>query len=51
MADNRGFTTTDGIDLNEVLYNTVLPIVDLYNQEEELDLRALLCEDWDESYI
>lgn len=52
MADlTRGFTTTDGIDLNEVLYNTVLPIVDLYNQEEELDLRALLCDDWDESYI
>jgi len=52
MADlTRGFTTTDGIDLNEVLYNTVLPIVDLYNQEEELDLRALLCSDWDESYI
>lgn len=52
MADiTRGFTTTDGIDLNEVLYNTVLPIVDLYNQEEELDLRALLCADWDESYI
>ena len=52
MADlSRGFTTTDGIDLNEVLYNTVLPIVDLYNQEEEIDLRALLCSDWDESYI
>ncbi len=52
MADlTRGFTTTDGIDLNEVLYNTVLPIVDLYNQEELLDLRALLCSDWDESYI
>lgn len=52
MADlTRGFTTTDGIDLNEVLYNTVLPIVDLYNQEELLDLRALLCSDWDESYV
>jgi len=52
MADiTRGFTTTDGIDLNEVLYNTVLPIVDLYNREEVLDLRALLCSDWDESYL
>jgi len=52
MGDiTRGFTTTDGIDLNEVLYNTVLPIVDLYNLEEVLDLRALLCSDWDESYI
>lgn len=52
MADlTRGFTTTDGIDLNEVLYGTVLPIVDLYNQEEVLDLRALLCSDWDESYV
>ena len=52
MADlTRGMTTTDGIDLNEVLYNTVLPIIDLYNKEEELDLRALLCSDSDESYI
>lgn len=52
MADlYRGFTTTDGIDLNEVLYGTILPIVELYNQEEILDLRALLCSDHDESYI
>ena len=52
MGDlSRGFTTTDGIDLNEVLYGTVLPIVELYNQEEVLDLRALLCSDHDESYI
>lgn len=52
MSDlTRGFTTTDGIDLNEVLYGTVLPIVELYNQEEVLDLRALLCSDHDESYV
>jgi hypothetical protein len=52
MSDlTRGFTTTDGIELNEVLYGTVLPIVELYNQEELLDLRALLCSDHDESYI
>lgn len=52
MGDlTRGYTTTDGIELNEVLYGTVLPIVELYNQEEVLDLRALLCSDHDESYI
>lgn len=52
MSDlTRGYTTTDGIDLNEILYGTILPIVELYNQEETLDLRALLCSDWDESYI
>lgn len=52
MADlTQGLTTTDGIDLNEVLYGTVLPIVDVYNMEETLDLRALLCSDHDESYV
>lgn len=50
-VSNRGFTTTDGIDLNEILYNTVLPIVDLYNAEEMLDLRAMMCVDGDESYF
>lgn len=48
---NKGFTTTDGIDLNEILYNTVLPIIDLYNAEEVLDLRSLLCVDGDEGYF
>lgn len=47
----KGLTTTDGIDLNEILYGTVLPIVDIYNAEELLDLRAMLCSDHDESYI
>ena len=53
MAEDlgRGLTTTDGIDLNEILYGTVLPIVDIYNAEELLDLRTLLCSDHDESYI
>ena len=46
----KGLTTTDGIDLNEILYGTVLPIVDLYNDEEELDLRAMITHDRDESY-
>jgi hypothetical protein len=46
----KGFTTTDGIDLNEILYGTVLPIIDLYNAEEELDLRAMMCIDGDEGY-
>jgi hypothetical protein len=51
MVSQRGFTTTDGIDLNEILYGTVLPIIDLYNAEEVLDLRALLTVDGDESYF
>ena len=51
MVTNRGFTTTDGIDLNEILYGTVLPIVDLYNGEEVLDLRAQLTQDGDEGYF
>ena len=51
MVTNRGFTTTDGIDLNEILYGTVLPIIDLYNGEELLDLRAQLCQDGDEAYF
>ena len=46
----RGYTTTDGIDINEVLYNTVLPILDIYNQEEVLDIRAMVCFDWTEAY-
>lgn len=50
-VSNKGFTTTDGIDLNEILYGTVLPIIDLYNAEELLDLRALHCVDGDESYF
>lgn len=49
-VENRGFTTTDGIDLNEVYYNTVLPILDIYNAEEVLDIRAAVCIDGDESY-
>ena len=51
MVTNRGFTTTDGIDLNEVLYGTILPIIDLYNSDEELDLRSMLTIDGDESYF
>ena len=46
-----GLTTTDGIDLNEVLYGTVLPIVNLYNREETLDVRAMLTSDWTEQYF
>ena len=49
-VENRGFTTTDGIDLNEVYYNTVLPILDIYNAEEVLDIRTAICVDGDESY-
>lgn len=50
MPTYKGITTTDGIDINEVLYNTVLPIIDIYNDEELLDMRALFTHDWDESY-
>lgn len=46
----RGFTTTDGIDLNEIYYDTVLPILDIYNTEEVIDLKGLLCFSHDESY-
>jgi hypothetical protein len=49
-VENRGFTTTDGIDINEVYYNTVLPIIDIYNAEEVLDIRTMVCIDGDESY-
>jgi len=49
-VSNKGFTTTDGIDYNTILYDTLLPGIDLYNAEEELDIRSLLCSDWDESY-
>jgi len=51
MALYEGLMTTDGIDLNEVLYDSVLPTVDVYNRQEMLDLRALLCSDHNESYI
>lgn len=51
MALSEGLMTTDGIDLNEILYGTVLPTVDVYNRQEILDLRALLCSDHDESYV
>jgi len=50
MPSNIGYMTTDGIDLNEILYGKILPIIDVYNSEEVLDLRALLCQDWDESF-
>jgi len=50
-VETRGYTTTDGIDINEVLYDTVLPIIDIYNAEEVLDIRAMLCSDHDESYV
>jgi len=49
-VSSRGLTTTDGIELNEVLYNTVLPIIDLYNAEEELDLRVMFTVDGTEAY-
>jgi len=49
-VSNRGMTTTDNIDLNEILYGKIIPAVDTYNEEEVLDLRALTCTDWDESY-
>jgi len=51
MSLQQGLMTTDGIDLNEILYGTVLPTVEVYNRQEILDLRALLCSDHDESYI
>ena len=50
MVETRGYTTTDGIDLNEVLYDTVLPIMDIYNAEEVLDIRGMICFDHNESY-
>lgn len=46
-----GLTTTDGIDLNEILYGTVLPVINLYNREEVLPLRAVLTSDWTEQYF
>ena len=46
----HGLTTTDGIDANEILYGTVLPIIDVYNEEEVLDMVALFAEDADEQY-
>ena len=51
VDQTRGLTTTDGIDLNEILYGTILPIVDIYNGEEVLDLRAMLFSDHEESYV
>ncbi len=51
MSLDQGYMTTDGIVLNEILYGTVLPTVEVYNREELLDLRALLCADANESYI
>jgi hypothetical protein len=51
MSLEQGLMTTDGINLNEILYGTVLPTVEVYNRQEILDLRALLCSDADESYI
>ena len=41
----KGHTTTDGIDINEIYYDTILPILDLYNHEEMLDIRAMVCGD------
>ena len=49
-TETRGYTTTDGIDINEVLYDTILPILDIYNAEEVLDVRGMFCFDWNESY-
>ena len=50
MAETRGYVTTDGIDINEVLYDTILPILDIYNAEELLDIRAMVTFDWTEAY-
>lgn len=50
MPTNKGYMTTDGIDWNEILYDTILPLLDIYNDEEILDLRALVCHDANESY-
>lgn len=50
MPTGAGVVTTADLDLNEIFYGKVLPIIAAYNEEEVLDLRAMFCEDWDESY-
>lgn len=50
VLSSHGLTSSDGIDLNEILYGTVLPIIDVYNEEEVLDLVGLLAEEVDERY-
>jgi hypothetical protein len=43
--------TSDHVDMNEVLYNYVLPRHELYNTEAEIDLRAAWCTDRNEAYL
>ncbi|MFA5036681.1 MAG: hypothetical protein WC479_05845 [Candidatus Izemoplasmatales bacterium] len=46
-----GYLTTDGVDLNEVYYNTVVPSISRYNNYDFFPFRETLCSDGDESYI
>ena len=46
-----GLTTTDGLDLNEILYGTVLPVINLYNREEVLPIRTMVTSDFTEQYF
>lgn len=43
-----GFTTSDGIDFNEVYYDSIVPSLQRYNEDEQNDFRAILCADDDE---
>lgn len=45
----QGLTTSDGINLNELYYDKVIPLMDRYNKEDVTDFRAILCADDDET--
>lgn len=44
-----GYLTTDNIDYNDIWRKQILPGVDRYNRIDRVDLRAMLCNDDDET--
>lgn len=46
-----GYMTTDGVDLNTMYYDTMIPSVDRYNQYDFYPFRETLCSDGNESYV
>ena len=43
--------TKDGIDLNTIYYNTIVPSLEIYNEQEVQAIRETLCQDGDETIL
>jgi len=43
-----GLRTSDGVNINEIYYDVIIPMIEMYNKEDVTDFRAMFCQDADE---